>query len=480
MVTRLVRGVIPAILLAVTLVVVALRQLRQPINLDTFFHLRIGQEFLHDWTPWDPGSLTPYATRPWLPTQWLSQIVLAWAEDVGGLRAVLWLAAAVSVVYVAVLVRACLQEAPLLVAAPLAAVTLLASLTALSARPQIVSYLLAVVTLAAWLRTARDGRLRWWLVPLTWLWVLLHGMWPVGIATSLVAAAGLTLDAPPAERRSRARAFGVGLGSALVAGLTPVGPGAYGAVLLVGSRANYFSEWAPPDFTRFPALALAGLLLLTLAVRVRSGRDTWTADLLLLTAVGWALYSNRTTPIATAMLAVLLARLLGRLRTATGTDADADMADAEGAGSPRARRMLLGGAAATILAAAGFAAVMPDPHPVEPDWLAPTAAALPDGTPILTRIEFGSYLVWAYPRLDAAFNGYADAYTTDELDDIFTLQDVGDGWQAIVRRDRFDYALLPDDDALAYNLRLAGWRVLHHSQDVEFLVRPGAPDPAAG
>ena len=140
-------------------------------------------------------------------------------------------------------------------------------------------------------------------------------------------------------------------------------------------------------------------------------------------------------------------------------------------------RLVLAGAALAILSAGGFAAVMPDPHPVEPDWLAPTAAALPAGTPILTRIEFGSYLVWAYPRLDAAFNGYADAYTTDELDDIFTLQDVGDGWQDIVRRDGFDYALLPDDDALAYNLRLAGWRVLHHYQDVEFLVRPGAPSP---
>lgn len=131
MVTRLVRGVVPAVLLGVCLVVVALRQLRQPVNLDTFFHLRIGEEFLHHWAPWDPGTLTPAATRPWLPTQWLSQIVLAQTDDLGGLRAVLWLAAAVSVVYIAVLVRACLQESSLLVAAPLAAVTMLASLTAL-------------------------------------------------------------------------------------------------------------------------------------------------------------------------------------------------------------------------------------------------------------------------------------------------------------------------------------------------------------
>lgn len=485
MVTRLVRGVVPAVLLGVCLVVVALRQLRQPVNLDTFFHLRIGDEFLHHWAPWDPGTLTPAATRPWLPTQWLSQILLAETDDLGGLRAVLWLAAAVSVIYIAVLVRACLQESSLLVAAPLAAVTMLATLTALSARPQVVSYLLAVVTLAAWLRTARDGRLRWWLIPMTWLWVLLHGMWPVGIATSLVAAAGLVLDAAPADRRRTARAFAVGAGSAVAAALTPVGPGAYGAVLLVGGRASYFSEWAPPNFTRMPAAALAGLLLLVVLVRLRRGRDTWTADLLLVTAVGWALYSNRTTPIATAMLAVLLARLLGhaqRARSETVIEsAVPDPGDAPPGGTrrtPGARAAVAAAAAVTIAAAGGFAAVMPDPSPVEPPWLAPTAAALPTGTPILTRIEFGSYLVWAYPRLDAAFNGYADAYTTAELDDIFTVQESADGWLDIVRRDGFDYALLPDDDALAYNLReLAGWRVLHHSDDVEFLVRPGAPDP---
>ena len=36
--------------------------------------------------------------------------------------------------------------------------------------------------------TAEDGKLRWWLVPLTWAWANLHGMWSVGIIIGIVAA----------------------------------------------------------------------------------------------------------------------------------------------------------------------------------------------------------------------------------------------------------------------------------------------------
>ena len=51
--------------------------------------------------------------------------------------------------------------------------------------------LFAVVTGAA-LATVDDGRPRWWVVPLTWVWACTHGTWILGIAmTALVACAGL-------------------------------------------------------------------------------------------------------------------------------------------------------------------------------------------------------------------------------------------------------------------------------------------------
>ena len=47
----------------------------------------------------------------------------------------------------------------------------------LSPRPQVFGFILLAVSLAAWLRTERDGRIRWWLLPLTWLWACVHGTW---------------------------------------------------------------------------------------------------------------------------------------------------------------------------------------------------------------------------------------------------------------------------------------------------------------
>src|ERR1700712_3160569 len=54
-------------------------------NTDTYFHLRFGQEFLDGWSLRHPGSVSTFATREWVPTQWLSEIVMARPQQVFGL-----------------------------------------------------------------------------------------------------------------------------------------------------------------------------------------------------------------------------------------------------------------------------------------------------------------------------------------------------------------------------------------------------------
>ena len=142
-----------------------------------------------------------------------------------------------------------------LTAGLLVMVALIASSTGLSMRPQTWSFLLVAVTAAAWFRTREDGRLRWWLVPLTWLWAMVHGMWPLAIAIGVLAVVGMALDRSEG-RPSTGRALLVPALSAVAAALTPVGPQLYGAVLVVGSRKRYFSEWNTPDFTRWSVVVL--------------------------------------------------------------------------------------------------------------------------------------------------------------------------------------------------------------------------------
>src|SRR6478672_6841923 len=60
-------------------------------NTDTYFHLRFGSEFLHHWSLRHPGSVSTFATADWLPTQWLSEVVMAWLEQTFGLAGVAWL-----------------------------------------------------------------------------------------------------------------------------------------------------------------------------------------------------------------------------------------------------------------------------------------------------------------------------------------------------------------------------------------------------
>ena len=71
----------------------------------------------------------------------------------------------------------------------------------LSARPQVISYVLVVITVDAWLRAADDSRARWWLVPMTWVWAMCHGMWPVGIAIGGIVLIGMALDRRTTMRR---------------------------------------------------------------------------------------------------------------------------------------------------------------------------------------------------------------------------------------------------------------------------------------
>src|ERR1700744_5113425 len=59
-------------------------------NTDTYFHLRFGHEFLHGWSLRHPGSVSTFATSDWVPTQWLSEVVMARTEDWFGLAGVAW------------------------------------------------------------------------------------------------------------------------------------------------------------------------------------------------------------------------------------------------------------------------------------------------------------------------------------------------------------------------------------------------------
>lgn len=461
MATRSVRSALAAAAL-LTVVLRLLFLASQPLsNLDTYFHLRFGHELLTGaWSLRDPGSVSTFATADWVPTQWLPQVVMAQAEDWFGLPGVAWLAGLQFLTLALALYLACRRYAEPLVAALLVGAALVACTPGMSMRPQQISYVLVVVTAALWLRARDTGRVPWVLVPLICVWTMCHGMWPVGIVLGAVAVAGLALDRSATGARL-ARMAAVPVLSALAALLTPVGPGLYGAVLQVGSRAEYFYEWGPPDFTRGYCLVLLGLLALTVVPRVRRGPLPWFDVLLIGLAAGAAVYSLRTVPVS-ACLAAPLAALA--LQPALGA-------------RPAVRRperlLVLGGYAAALVALALVVPHTADRPRETPSWLDPELSALPAGTPLVGDQAWGGYLMWRFPQLDLVSHGYGDTFTDAELERNADLAGARSGWVELLRGTGARYAVLPPGAPLAYGLReLEDWTVVQRDDDLELLRAP--------
>ncbi|MEI5673688.1 MULTISPECIES: hypothetical protein [unclassified Nocardioides] len=429
-------------------------------NQDTYFHLRFGHEFLSGWSLRDPGSVSTFATADWVPTQWLPQVTMAAVEDRLGLAGVAWLSGLAFVALALTWYAVARRWAEPLVAAPVVGLGLVAASSGLSARPQVLSYLLVAVTAAAWLAWSREGRTPWWLVPLTWLWACCHGMWPIGLVVGGVAVAAAVVT-PGRSWPRVARGAGVvalGAGASLV---TPVGPRLVGAVVAVGDRREFFGEWGRPDPTDPRLLGLVVLVLLAAAAWARrpSYDPTWLG--LFVLALACSVSSTRTVPVAVALLvpltAIALQPLLGARPTWTRPEGG----------------VVLGGAA---LALAVLAAVVPltaDEPPAQPAWADPALDALPAGTTVLNDWNLGGWLMWRHPQLDPVMHGYGDTFTTAELRRNTDILVVRRGWTDLVRETGVDYALVRPGSALGRALvDEEGWLPVHRSPDLELLTPP--------
>jgi hypothetical protein len=362
------------------------------------------------------------------------------------------------------------RHASPLVAAPVLAVAILAASPGMSMRPQVLSYLLIAVTTEAWLATRVDGKVRWWLVPLAWVWAMVHGMWPVGIIIGLVAIVGLALDRA-VPRKQWLRLAAIPVLSAVVSALTPVGPALYAAVLEVNSRGQYFSEWQPPDFRHGNTIALL-IMLAIVALRLarRTSVTPWTELVLMLLAGGWALYTNRTVMVAAVMLVPFVAAALQELLRERPPVSRLE------------RSSVLAGAVGCLTVLALLVPRTAD-HPPDtyPSWLS-TLDDLPAGTAVLNDWGEGGYLMWRFPDLNFVMNGYGDIFTDAELDRNARMDATQPGWLRYVKETGAEYALLaPNSYLQAELIDVADWRLVHRGEFVDLLVPPDDwPDGAPG
>lgn len=429
-------------------------------NPDTFFHLVVGERFLDDWSLRNPGTLTPFASGHWLPTQWLPEVIMAKFESWFGLGGVAFLSGVQLTAFVTTLIACGRRFADLWVVAPLTLLVILGSAGGLSMRPQVISYILCVVVAATWLSHTSAKRAPWMLIPLTWVWAMCHGMWPLSIAISGAAVVGIALDRKETPRRLLALAS-IPLLSLAAGLLTPVGPSLFSAVTAVNSRRHYFAEWDPP-FVMTPQVAASYFIVAVAAVAMwRAGTITWTRIALMCFTCFAAVYSARTVPIASG-IGMLLACIAvqGYL----------------GQRSHWGRLDLAAVAVAPVVTLAtilGVVAATETEVPSQPEELVELLDGLPAGTEMWTAMEYGGFMLWRYPNIVPTTMGYADQYTDDELATIVRIGRVNPGWSQDFSDFGVSYALIHYDDALRYNLTtFLGWTTLYMDPDVVLLSAP--------
>ena len=430
---------------------------------DMWFHLRLGEEFRGGWGIGSPGHLGVYDTAEWVPTQWLSQVGMSAIQDTTGLAGVLVAAAALHIALIAVIYLMGRSCAGPLAAALTTGVTVMGLAAGLTARPQVLSYLFVALTTWAWWRTAEDGRPRYSVIVLTWVWVPLHGMWPVGIVVSAVMAVAVALERRPGPVAAGRLAL-VAVGSLVLSVATPLGWRVYSGVAGVGGRSQYFSEWGPPDF-RDPRTAGVLIMLAVVLVHfVRRGSTPWPSVALLGLGFACALVSFRMVPVAAVILSPLFAQAAQSILPPAGR-----VGRAEGAA--------LVGMAGIVLAALSLSAPGRVEDEVVPAWVDAQLASAPAGSRVLNDWDSGAYFLWRHPEHQLVMHGYADVFTHAELERNVDITRVQPVWDDLVSTLDADLAVVDPETALAYALtEHAGWQLVDGDESF-LLLRPPSRTP---
>ncbi|KQV72774.1 hypothetical protein ASC64_19180 [Nocardioides sp. Root122] len=460
MITAFIRRVLPVLGLCVLMGSAVRQQVVPGADNDLWFHLRFGRELLGDWDISAPGHLSSFDSADWVATQWLPQMGLARLVDAGGLAAVLWVVGTLVLALVCLVYLTCRREAAPLPAAMATGLTYVVAAPGLGPRPQLLSYVLIAVCCAAWLKTVEDGRPRWWLVALAWLWPMLHGMWPVGVLLGAVAVAGMALQRRWSAPTLRWVAL-VPLLSLVASACTPLGLDVFRSLGAVGSRSAYFTEWASPSFSSVAALPLLVMAAVVVLDGLRRSTVDWPEALWLGLAIAWALYSVRTAPVAAIMLAPMVARSVQRLVPAD-------------AGPSRREVVVVLGAAAVASAVLVPVAAQRDEARVVPAWVDQRLDAMPGGSAVLDEWDFGPYLLWRHPDLQVVAHGYGDVFTDAELARNAGLMLQQPGWREDLDELDVDVALVDPDTPLGYALMDdPGWRIVE-ADDAYALLEPTA------
>ena len=458
-------------LVVLTAAFIAARPLSDP---DVWWHLRAGELILDQGlVSTDPWSFM--SANPWQLHEWLSEVAMYCAYTVAGYAGVVALISCTVGVFAGVLAASCRRVSEPIIACTTALLAVVATIPGMAARPQVVSWLLLALAAPYMRACVLERRLPWWLLPLTWAWANLHGLWLTALVLYAALSIGLALEEGLRGWRTTARFAGVGLLALLVAAATPAGPALLLAPFRVREYAQFVAEWDPPNIASLPtalALTLAFCVVLGWA---RGGSPVPATTIAFVTAAaGMGLLYTRTVPVLAIAVAPLAAQAL------------------QGFSGPRRSEFRLDARLALATAVVALIAIpvmqvplsqATAPRPDGPLTGTTTAAVLtttqvvqdlPGRARLFNQYELGGWLLWAARDTSPSIDGRAEIYEVEHVRGYVDAVSMRPGWREYVEGMDADAAVLLRDAPLAAGLELIGWEVHHEQDGLVVLVPPTA------
>lgn len=463
------------------------------LDSDTYWHIATGNWILRNGAvpTQDPFSHTMRGA-PWTAHEWLSDVVLALAHQVGGWTAVVALTALAFAVTIALLARALLAWLEPIHALGFAAVGFLMTSNHLLARPHMLAIPLMMLWTLELVRASEANRSpRLWMLPLMTVWANLHGGFTLGIALAFAFALEALLAARKEQRlASTAKAWGLFLALAVAAALvTPHGPAGiwftWQILFEINDALDRVGEWRSPNFHLLQPLEL--WLLGGLAFALHQGVRLPPIRLLLVLAlIHLALKHIRNVELLGLLAPLFLASpLANHWRQRSGGTQQLEVADRFFAklARPAGRGAIL----VSLLLLAAASVWTARTRPIElPESAAPVQAlkAVEQARitgPVLNSYGSGGYLIYA--GIAPFIDGRADMYRGlfKEYLDAVELR-TPDGLQKTLEKHEIAWTLLdPETSAVALLDRLPQWTRLY--ADKKFVVHVKAatavrPPPA--
>ncbi len=446
---------------------------------DSHWHIAVGNWILaHGSVPTTDTFSFTFAGQPWIAKEWLSQLTLAGAFNLGGWAGVTALCAAAIAITFALLLRLLLADLKPLPALMFVAAALIMMAPHLLARPHVLAFPLILLWVAGLVRAVEQRRApEPLLLAAMLLWANMHG----GFTLGLMLAGAFALDAvvgarDGSERRTLFVAWAkFGVAALLVACITPYGAESILVTLRIfglGDALGTISEWQSPNFQKQPLQEM----ILLLAVYLALSRGLKLPLIRLLIVIGllhlFLRYARNAELLAT-LAPLMIAPLLARQFPSIGADRQAKgrfNALARPAGLLGLTLCLgLGGLLAGFVM--GLGNIVPPTVHVPAAAIAYAREAGLQGR-VLNHYNYGGFLIGA--GVPTYIDGRGELYGGDFIKryaDVTNLRGE-EPFEALLERDRIDWTLLPKDQPANQLLsRLAGWRRAYGDDTAVIFVR---------